>query len=57
MGEICLKNLTSLIHRKGILYMLNSLIGLNLNRWEEIVGGAIQLSVGKAIRTSSQEVA
>ena len=30
--------------------MLNSLIGLNLNRWEEIVGGAIQLSVGKAIR-------
>lgn len=57
MDEICLKNLTSLIHRKGILYMLNSLIGLNLNWWEEIVGGAIQLNVGKAIRTSSQDVA
>lgn len=57
MDEICLKNLTSLIYRKGILYMLNSLIGLNLNCWEEIVGGAIQLNVGKAMRTSSQEVA
>ena len=57
MDEICLKNLTSLIYRKGILCMLNSLIGLNLNCWEEIVGGAIQLNVGKAMRTSSQEVA
>ena len=47
MDELCLKHLTSLTHRKGIRYMLSSLLGLHLNQWEEIAEGVTQLNVGQ----------